>query len=263
MTRRVVVSVATDHYVKGQNRMAAILDAMDVDRLFFRGTLPEGCPPHSEVQYAFKAHALAQAADLGFETLIWADACIYPLKSLDALFEKIESEGAWISENGYTNAEWTADSAYPDLFREEYIRHQLSGPRDVNRDAEFVEKMRPVNRLIPHVVATAFGLSVNHRVGNAILVEYERLAKETKAFCGPWTNANYQEKPLDIRPLMGERCQPCGPTEVRGHRHDQTALSVLAHKNGVKLTQPPEWFSYGRADEAHDPRTVLLADGAY
>jgi len=258
MTRRIVVSVATDHYVKGQNRLAAILDAMNVDRLFFRGTLPEGSPSHADVPYAFKGIALGQAADLGFETLIWADACIYPLRSLDALFEKIEADGAWISENGYTNAEWTADSAYPDLFREEYIRHQLSGPRDVNRDAEFVEKMRPVNRLIPHVVATAFGLSVNHRVGNAILVEYERLAKETKAFCGPWNNLN----PGSVVP-DGGRWGHCGPGEVRGHRHDQTALSVLAHRNGVKLTKPPDIFSYGRADEAHDPRTVLLADGAY
>jgi len=259
MNKRIVVNVATGpHYQKGQARLMEALSGLGESVSYFRELLP-AWPSHQDVPYAFKACALADAADKGFETLLWCDACILPIRDLTPLWEKIEAEGAWISENGYTNAEWTADSAYPDLFREEYIRHQLSGPRDVNRDTEFVEKMRPVNRLIPHVVATAFGLSVNHRVGNAILVEYERLAKETKAFCGPWLNG-------EVAPahLGGDtRCRPCGPAEVRGHRHDQTALSVLAHRNGVKLTRPPEWFAYGRADEANDPRTVLLADGAY
>jgi hypothetical protein len=260
MSKRVVVNVATGQYVKGQDRLKAILGAMNVDRLFFTGTLPEGCPKHADVPYAFKAFAMSQAADLGYETILWADACIYLLSSLDALFEKIEAEGAWISANGYTNAEWTADSAYPDLFREEYLQHQLSGRRDVDRDAEFVEKMRPRNTLIPHVVATAFGVSINHRVGNAILTEYERLAKETKAFCGPWINANHP----DACGIGADgRTAICGPSDVRGHRHDQSALSVLAHKHGVKLTLPPDIFAYGTAAGAHDPRTVLLADGSY
>lgn len=238
MTRRAVVSVATGSYVKGQDRMAAILDAMNVDRLFYRGELPEGSPSHQDVPYAFKGCALAQAADLGFETLLWADACIYPLKSLDGLFEKIEKEGAWISHCGYSNAEWTADRAYPDLFPSEFKLHQHM--QTLGQSSSFLDMVRPLNRMIPHVVATSFGVSVNHPVGVNILREYERLAKDTKAFCGPWVG--------------GEGIQ---------HRHDQTALSVLAYRNNVRLTNPPQYFAYGKAGDAHDQRTILLADGSY
>jgi len=50
---------------------------------------------------------------------------------------------------------------------------------------------------------------------------------------------------------------------VRGHRHDQTAASVIAWRLGFELTNPPNIFAYGRAGEAHDERTILLADGSY
>jgi hypothetical protein len=91
------------------------------------------------------------------------------------------------------------------------------------------------NKLIEHVVAGAFGLNLRSETGTAFLAEYLRLA-QTDAFKGPWT----------------------GGIGVQ-HRHDQSCASVIAHRLGMHLTNPPAWFSYPPGDEG----TVLLADGAY
>ncbi len=226
---RCVVSVATGRYVPGTRRLLAS-PFIDVDTAAWFDEMPPGSPSHLDVPYAFKAHALDYAAKQGASTLLWADACILPIRSLEPLWDKIEADGAWIGNNGWTNAEWTCDSAYADL--------------GVSREQ---------NEKIPHVVATTFGLNLEHPVGKAIFNEYLRLAK-TDAFKGPWWNSNHPE----YRNRGG--AAPCGPPTTRGHRHDQAALSLLAWRYGAKLTNSPEWFSY-RGGETES--TMLVADATY
>jgi hypothetical protein len=216
-----VVNVATgDHYVKGQKRLTAALGS-GATMLAWTNMLPVGSPSHSEVPYAFKAFALQDAAARGNSLLLWADASILPVAPVGPLFDRIYEEGYWISRNGWMNSQWTADSAYEHL---RISRHD--------------------NDEVPHVVATAFGLNVHHPKGKALLDEYVRLAK-TRAFCGPWRNCAET---------------PCGDYRVLGHRHDQSALSVVAWKLRLKLTDPPAIFSYKGGESS---QTVLLADGAY
>ncbi len=239
--KRAVVNVATGSYVKGQERLLEQCAARGVDYVHFRDTLPLYSPPHAQVPYAFKAWALKAASEnRGYETLLWCDACIrFGARPLDDLWEKIERDGVWLANNGYTNYEWTADSAYPDLF-----------PADPPAAA------RIINQQIPHVVATAFGVSLEHTAGREFLREYLRLAM-SKAFCGPWTNCATHPQSMHSH---SERCKPCGPSDVRGHRHDQTAASVIAWRLGVKLTECPEWFAYALSET---DETCLIADGAY
>jgi hypothetical protein len=177
-----------------------------------------------------------QAWAKGFTTLLWCDASILPIKPLTPLWNRIESDGYWISRNGWTNYEWTADSAYPELFPTIFdgrLTEELA-----------LQRAREVNKQIPHVVATTFGVSMEHEVGREFLQEYLKLANGS-AFNGPWTNS------VTTR---------CGSQEVLGHRHDQTAASVIAWRLGCALTNPPEYFAYsgGQID-----KTILLADGAY
>ena len=254
--RRCVVNVATGSYVRGQERLTEKLASMGVDYVHFRDRLPAGSPSHRDVPYAFKAYALEAAMLQGYTTLLWADACILPVKPLDELFERIERDGYWIGNNGWTNYEWTADSAYPDLFPGEWnLAH--SGNKHMTAE-RCLEDLRILNRKIPHVVATTFGVSLNQPRGKAILGYYLTLAK-TKAFCGPWQNANYLGDgwPYAENP---PRLMPCGPADVRGHRHDQTALSVTAWRMGCDLTNSPDIFAYqgGETD-----KTILVADARY
>jgi hypothetical protein len=202
-----------------------------VSKLFWNG-LDQQWPSHQEKPYAFKAYALKTVDySLAFDTLLWADSCILPVADMEPLWQKIETDGYWIARNGWNNYQWTADSAYPDLF--------------FDWDEPYA---RQLNREIPHVVATSFGISLKHAIGREFLAEYYRLASDTNAFCGPWTNTPNT---------------PCGPPDVIGHRHDQTAASVIAWRLGMRLTDCPEIFAYGKQGDQHDPRTILIADGSY
>lgn len=251
---RSVVNVATGRYVRGQERLTEWLSANgENDYFIWRDQLPPGCPAHSEVPYAFKAYALRAAIASGAKTLLWCDAAVVPVKPLDELWARIERDGYWISDQagpagdkGWSNYEWTADAAYPDLFPERTWQAAGTSAMAIARDD---------NRKIPHVVATTFGVSSAHPTGRAIFEEYFRLASTTKAFCGPWSNM--EGSPADWN---NERSAPCGPLDVRGHRHDQTALSVIAWRLGCKLTRWPDPFAYrGHEDE----RTILVADSRY
>jgi hypothetical protein len=246
---RCVVNIAIggrnqQKYITGQERLQNQLrQSGDVHwRRFYTNGYPIGCPIHQDVPYAFKAYALKEATMQGYTTLLWCDSSIVlGSRPLEELWEKIERDGYWISRNGWTNYEWTAESAYLDLFYEW---------RDI-------EVLRRTNRTIPHVIATAFGLSTRRENGARFLDEYFRLASKTKAFCGPITNSNFPGAQYTGNMT---KCAPCGPMDVRGHRHDQTAASVIAWRLGMKLSDPPEWFAY-RGQETE--KTCLIADGAY
>lgn len=237
-----VVNVATGpHYIKGQERLQKSVTKHNkgVCNLGWTDILPDGCPDHAARPYAFKAYALKWAADQGVKRLLWADSSILCLGSLEPIWEHCAQHGVWMSRNGYTNYEWTADSAYPALFQAIVNAEDLSCARKVNRGIE-------------HVVATAMGIDLEHRDGRQFLKEYYRLASQTTAFVGPWTNR--------IGTSTDSRIGECGPADVFGHRHDQTAASVIAWRLNIPLTNPPYFFSY---PPSQDQSTILLADGDY
>ena len=249
--RRCVVTVATGRFIPGQDRLLAALKQQPkfVANKAWR-TSPAHWPSHQDKPYAFKAYALQAAAEFydNDALLLWCDACIIPVRDMEPLWEKIERDGAVFMNNGWRNTEWTAESAYPDLFPELFARTAPS--------AEYWHRhARMQNWKIKHTVGGFFGLNVKHPTGAAILQDFYRLASETNAFVGPWWNSNNPE--YRTRPGAA----PCGPPDVRGHRHDQTALSVLAWRYGIKLTYCPEFFIYGKPEDATDPRTVAVAAG--
>lgn len=254
---RVVVNVATDSWVRGQNRLITACHDLGQASIRWSNQFPPGSPPHRTegvlrasasrcVPYAFKAYALKEAEKAGHTSLLWCDASIVPIRPLGPLWEYIEGEGVWLGRNGFNNYEWTADSAYPDLFPGYWGNQQMSTDH-------VWENMRVTNREIPHVVATAFGLSLAHPEGRAFLDEYFRLASQTRAFCGPWQNSNSPE-------VQGRNWNrptaPCGSSDVLGHRHDQTAASVIAWRLGIPLVDPPRFFSY---DGGQREDTYLVA----
>lgn len=253
--KRAVVNVSTDSWVTGQQRLKHRVECYDERIVTWTDQLPFGCPPHRPfgklagpqnqcVPYAFKGFAMQEAAR-DYDLLLWADACILPVKPMERLWERIERDGYWFARNGYQNYEWTADAAYPDLFPEPIMAHD---------NYHFA---RQENSKIPHVVATTFGLNVRHPKGRAFLDEYYRLASTTKAFCGPWQNSN---APSVTGRNTDRYAAPCGPPDVSGHRHDQSAASVIAWRLGFELTEWPDPFAYAGSE---DERTILVANGDY
>ena len=179
---RAIVNVATGkRYLNGQKRlqdnlMSTFKPAQRPDFVNWLA-IPQRWPTHQAVPYGFKAHAMAEAGRT-FSTLLWCDSSIMlGTRPLEDLWQKIEQDGYWISKNGdWNNYQWTADAADPDLFPACFMKGWSECWGDWARGT---------NRGIQHVIAGAFGISLEHPTGRAILEEYLRLAK-TKAFCGPW-----------------------------------------------------------------------------
>jgi hypothetical protein len=232
---RAVVNVATGRYLAGQERLARLIPG---ENYIFHKQIPRHWPSHTKIPYAFKAFALKEAAET-YNTLLWCDASIVTTGSLKPIWEHIEREGYIIWNNGYSNAEWCCDDWYPECFPFYGVP---------------LEEARAINQGVRHVVATAFGLDTKHPTGQAILAEYFRFASETRAFCGPWWNAN---SPQD---KWRAGAAPCGPPSVRGHRHDQSCLSLIAHRLGLALVEPPNGLAY----RGHQTlNTILCVDGEY
>lgn len=228
-----VVNVATgSHYQIGQKRLGGLLDKYSPECAHhFWDRMPPGSPDHWDKPFAFKACALMQSS-FEAELLLWCDASIKPVRNMHNLWRRIEKEGYWLAASGENNYEWTADSAYPELFPERPI-----------------EEAREVNREIRHVIGTAFGVNTRHPLGSALLTEFYKLSCGD-CFRGPWTNFNSTRLP-------GHKTEPCGPPDVKGHRHDQTSLSVLAWRLGLKLDTEVLEYSPTRLSN------VLMIDGDY
>jgi hypothetical protein len=199
--------------------------------------LPKSWTPHSEVPYRFKALAMRSVdADL----ILWLDSAILPLRSLDPVWEEIANVGYFLPANpGMWNYEWTAQSAYAGLFPGISLATAME-----------------LNRTIPHCSSAAFGFSLQSEIGREAYKQFCDLSR-TRVFCGPWANSNGPDRDryqLDyLRELYPTA--PCGPSDVRGHRHDQTALSVIAWRLGMKL----DTTMYAHANGTPEPgeRVIL------
>ena len=263
-SKRAIVSVATDSWTVGQERLVREFRAFgEANVITWTNRLPMGCPPHRDrgllaahrslcTPYAFKAYAMHIAAETGNRMLLWADACIRPLRPLDEIWARVERDGVWICRNGWRNSDWTADSAYADLF----TTADLTGCDDDIRPP--LQAYRELNQTIPHVVATTFALDTEHPKGRAFLDEYFRLASKTQAFRGPWRNTNCPSQMTGV--ATDHAAGHCGPATTLGHRHDQTAAAVIAWRLGIPLCDPPDGFAYAKSET---DKTVLIADGVY
>lgn len=248
MKDRIIVQWATGRYVKGALRFAEAISrnnfglADQADYRLWADEYPPGSKTHQEFPYQAKSHAIKWALEQGYKQVLWADASVVPIAPLDRIWARAAEHGAWISDNGYTTYEWCPDTAYPLLFE----------------TGQSLDEAREQARAIPHPVATTFCLNLSGEsrriVGLEIFVEYFRLC-QTPAIQGPWTNSPYLVGNWP-NPIKG----PCGPPDVRGARHDQLILGVVAWRAGLQLTSPPAYFSYAGSQTEE---TILIAQGSY
>lgn len=166
---------------------------------------------HAVRPYSFKSAVMKHAADcLGCDIVLWLDSVMLPVAPLQPLWDRIRRDGYYINGLDFTNYEWTADSAYPYLF-----------------PGLDIDEAHRLNRTIPHLNAQVIGLDLGTAHGRQFLDQYYALSL-TPAFSGPWRN-----DPVQGDPATPYYSGPCGPADVRGHRHDQTAASVVAWSLGM------------------------------
>lgn len=215
-----LVSFANNQrYAKGLIRLRqSFLDkGYDGDFAFYHSEKSLGCPTHKDIPYAFKAWAMKKGVDEGYDILIWADSSMQLVAPFERVLQKILDEGHILPLNGWTSGEWCADTALE--------------PLGITREESFT---------IPHIMACLMAFDCRLERNREFLRQYYERASDGITFKGAWKNTN-QEVSKNPR--------------VLGHRHDQTAASVIGYKLGMGFES--HLLSY-ESDEKDWQDTILF-----
>lgn len=213
MKDRVIVNVSLgDNYLCMQQDIGHALARTDFDlhqpaRMFYRN-LPPGCPPHYEQMYAFKIYAIAEAIRLGYRRILWMDSTFCPTGPMDALWDAVARDGWYCPIQGdAVLGDWCSD-----------------------RGLEAMGIDRTAARQIPLVYSGLVGLDMHSVTGVAIWHTWQELYKG-HVFNGPHINKS-------CHPMveMGNKWEGhCShDRSVKGHRHDEAALSFVLQKFGLR-----------------------------
>ncbi len=236
---RCIINVAVGSWFpRGQARLRRTLRDVGYrgDLLFWTDELPPGCPSHDEVPYAFKAHALEMARACGYGPVVWADASSWFLRDPEPLFARIKRDGYYLWQNPLeTFGECAADATVEKL--------------GIDREESFG---------VPSAVTTIFGIDLQSAAGAAILDRFARAARDG-TFCAPW--GNVPDGPPwhpGLRDAHGSR-----DPRVKACRHDQAAMSGIAHLLNLKLDDrvPAQLVGYPSAPHAETVIALAEDDG--
>ena len=202
--------------------------------------LPFGAPAgviehgYDYTGYCAKPFALATARNSGADIAILLDAAFYPTHSIQPLIDHIAQRGYYLCKNGNLVGEWSSD-------------------RCLERMAETRDNAMRMEE------ASSYCVGLNFADGRCteLLHRWMGFASDRLTIPGPHTNSLFGA----FAGSASGRNPGCVSTDarVRGHRHDQTVLSILAHRLGMReLTERPKFTAYlGSENET----TVLVNQG--
>lgn len=176
----------------------------DAWQLFY-DDYPDGCPKQEERQYAFKIYALREAIAAGFRHILWLDSAFQPIASIEPLWREIREAGWYVPpQYAFMLGEWCSDEALAVL--------------RIDRETAWT---------IPLVFSGLVGFDLQHPLGAALWRGWED-TYERGAFDGNHFAHEKQER-------WGQKF--AGPVSddprVRGHRHDESALSWVLWSLGL------------------------------
>ncbi len=180
--------------------------------------------------YCVKPFALLDAYTRGFEGAILLDAAFYPIRPIHPILDHISQVGYYLCKNGYMVGEWSSDRCLEQM--------------KLTRAAAFdIEE------------ASSYCVGVNFRDQRCVDLVHAwcQFASDRLSFPGPHTNSvGNHEGARNVGFVSRD-------PHVRGHRHDQTVLSVLAHRMGMtQLVQRPKFTAYLGSESEE---TVLVNQG--
>jgi hypothetical protein len=180
------------------------------DFAFWDDEYPKGCPPHREIPYAFKPFCFLEVASQGYEVVLWLDAGLDVISSIEPLFQCIEHDGYIIFAENHSVGEYCKDDALATL--------------GITREESFA---------MPCCRAGALGLDLRNARSREFLQKWQVLAMDGITFPGPrWSG------------VRGFPATASTDPRVKGHRHDQTAASVLALRLGMNKWRTHDFFQH-------------------
>ena len=121
----------------------------------------------AHVPYSFKPCFLRELKRLGYELVLWLDASIRPVKSLEEVFAHIESNGYLFYPAGHTLEKYCTKEAIASLGENPEIASQIHS-----------------------VMAGIFGINLRHPIGERIAKEWYEAASQETPFFSPRPEQN-------------------------------------------------------------------------
>jgi len=183
----------------------------------------ERCPNHVKSPYAFKYWAFEYARKKGYDNVLWLDASFWAIRSLQNLFDKIDTIGYVLQRSdGYKLGNWCSDFALDefDLLREKALSMTM-------HDGGFI------------------GLNMHDAVALAFLRRMLAYSLERKLFLGAWTN---------------KRHEVSHDNRVLGHRHDMSIGTIVATQLKMKVV-PKGTYWIQKEQHKNYPNVCLLGQG--
>jgi hypothetical protein len=182
----------------------------DGDFLFWDEEFPEGCPSHFDAPFAFKAYCFYAASRLGYTQILWMDSTCVAIRPLSPIFESINQNGYVLFNNNYDQSlgQWISDEAlaFNQLSREDAMT-------------------------IPEIPCSVIGLDLSSDIASGFLSQWHQImsdgvtAKGTTSEIQDW--AEYQEIFWNRNNRISQ------DPRVKGHRCDQPAAGIVAHRLGM------------------------------
>jgi hypothetical protein len=180
------------------------------DFLGWDDELPEGSPTQFQAPMAFKTFCFLEAKRRGYEEILWIDAPIVALRSLDPIFKMIGDRGYITFTNNYGQSlgQWSSD--------------EVLNLHNISRDDAM---------LIPETPTSAIGLSMQSELGKKFLDRWHQMTTDGLTCRG----INEPIRSLDdyYAIAWNKECRVSKDPRVGGHRFDQTAAGIIAHQLGM------------------------------
>jgi hypothetical protein len=169
------------------------------DFIAWDNTYPAGSPTIEEAPFAFKPFCFQEAQTRGYNLVLWVDSSIKIKRPIDPLFKLIKEEGYLIFRENHTVGEFCKDDAL--------------APLGITREESFSMMC---------CWACVVGMDLDNKCSSEFLAQWKTLASDGLTFPGPkWSGIKGWRRTASIDP------------RVKGHRHDQTAASVVALRLGM------------------------------
>jgi hypothetical protein len=182
----------------------------DGDFLYWDEQEPEGCPAHFEAPFAFKTYCFNVAKRMGYSQILWIDSPCIALRSLSPIFDEITKYGYIFFNNNYDQSmgQWISDDAL--------AKNCLS------RDEAMT---------IPEMPCSVLGLDMTSELAVKFLDQWALImgdgitARGTTTLIKDWDDYQAISWNRNNRISNDQR--------VKGHRHDQSAAGIVAHRLGM------------------------------
>ena len=217
------VGIATvglgNHYPQLVARMLQRFDAVSpgYNVQAWVNTTPPGTPftfvdSYNYTAYAAKPFAMHALQFDGCDIAILLDAAFYPVRDIKPLIDHIEEVGYYFCNNEFKVGEWCSDACMKEF--------------GLTREALWQ---------IPELSSYCVGLDLRRG--------------ECKQLLAQWRSAAYNQRMIAGRHTAGGVGRNHGfvsdDPAVKGHRHDQTVLSIIAYQFGMQeLVKRPKLTAY-------------------